>query len=291
VINSVEAYLARLKEEMQGCDTATIRDALSDAEEHLRSAMETQEDGQESQTLQQIMAEYGSPEETAEAYRSLEKRFSPTLQPSNGRYRRPFLARFFGVFGEPRAWGALLYMLLALVTGTVYFSWGVTGLSVSIGMSILIFGLPLAALFMLSFRGIALLEGRIVEALLGVRMPRRPVFYRKDLTLWEKFKSLVSSKHTWLSLAYMILQLPLGVFYFCLFVTLISLSLALIAIPVLQYGFELPFTLASGRYFLMDWAMPLVVIGGILLLTLTMHLAKWIGFLHGRLAKSLLVSE
>jgi hypothetical protein len=159
-------------------------------------------------------------------------------------------------------------------------------------MSILIFGLPLAALFMLSFRGIALLEGRIVEALLGVRMPRRPVFYRKDLTLWEKFKSLASSKHTWLSLVYMILQLPLGVFYFTLSVTLIALSLALIAIPVVQYGFGLPVaTLASGRYFLMGWAMPLVVIGGILLLTVTMHLAKGIGFLHGRLAKSLLVSE
>lgn len=292
MISSVEDYLARLREEMQGCDAATIQDALADTEEHLRSAMAAHQGEEGEQALQEIIAEYGTPEETADSYRQLERRFSPSLQASRTHNGRSFFGRFFGVFAEPRAWGALLYMLFSLVTGVIYFSWGVTGLSVSLGMSILIFGLPLAALFMLSFRGIALLEGRIVEALLGMRMPRRPMFYRKDLSLWEKFKSLLFSRHTWLSLVYMILQLPLGVLYFSLTVTLLTLGLALIAVPVVQYGFGFPIAmLGSQRFFLADWAMPLVVAGGVLVITLTMHLAKGIGFLHGKLAKVLLVSE
>jgi hypothetical protein len=36
--------------------------------------------------------------------------------------------------------------------------------------------------------------------------------------------------------------------------------------------------------------LPLVSLAGILLLTLTMHLARGIGYLHGQLAKTLLVA-
>ena len=56
-------------------------------------------------------------------------------------------------------------------------------------MIIMIFGIPLAALIFLSFRGLAWLEGRIVEALLGVRMPRRPVFAPQRCDLDGKTES------------------------------------------------------------------------------------------------------
>jgi hypothetical protein len=39
------------------------------------------------------------------------------------------------------------------------------------------------------------------------------------------------------------------------------------------------------------WAIPLFVLGGIVLLTLTMHLAKLVGRFHGRWAKTMLVSN
>jgi hypothetical protein len=54
------------------------------------------------------------------------------------------------------------------------------GIAISISFSLFIFGLPIAIFFLYSVRGFALLEGRIVEALLGVRMPRRPLFYPKE---------------------------------------------------------------------------------------------------------------
>jgi uncharacterized membrane protein len=69
---SVEEYLDALKKEMQGFDSATMQDALTDAEEHLRTALETARESQPemdaADTLPAIIEQYGSPEETAAAY-------------------------------------------------------------------------------------------------------------------------------------------------------------------------------------------------------------------------------
>ena len=184
-----------------------------------------------------VVEEYGQPEEVAAAYKEIENRIRPALSPSLSQPKRNIVSAFFGVITEPRAWGALLYMLLSLVTGIVYFTWVVTGLSLSAGLLVLIIGLPFIGLFLLSVRGIALVEGRIVEALLGEPMPRRPLFIDKDLNLWKRFKVLVADGRTWLAMVYMALQLPLGIIYFTLFVTLLSVSLSFIATPVLRLIF------------------------------------------------------
>jgi hypothetical protein len=202
--------------------------------------------------------------------------------------RSPAL-KFFGVVAEPGAWGALIYLLFSMFTGIIYFTWVVTGLSLSMGLLVLIIGLPILALFLLSVWGISLVEGRIVEALLGVRMPRRPLYYRKKLGFWPRIKTMLTDKHTWLSMIYMILQLPLGVFYFSLMVTLISISIFAIASPILQLGFDIPIFWLGVPYFFAGWFLPVVVIGGILLLVITIHLAKMLGQLHGWLAKAMLV--
>ena len=70
----------------------------------------------------------------------------------------------------------MFYMLLSLATGIFYFTWTVTGVSLSAGLSVLIIGLPFIVLFIGSVRALALVEGRIVEAMLGARMPRRPPY-------------------------------------------------------------------------------------------------------------------
>ena len=88
--------------------------------------------------------------------------------------RKSLLGRFFGVAADPRTYGALLYMLLALPIGILYFTWAVTGVSLSAGLAILIIGVPFFVLFMGSVYALSLMEGRLVEVLLGQRMPRRP---------------------------------------------------------------------------------------------------------------------
>lgn len=293
---NIEAYLENLRKVLNGADPATVQDALSDAEEHLstalESALEEQPDVKEANALEAIIEAYGSPEETAAAYQDIEVRVQPALASSEKRTNGSIFTRFFGIFGDPKAWGALLYLVSAMGTGIIYFTWAVTGLSLSISFAIFIFGLPFAAFFMVSTRLIGLVEGRLVEALLGVRMPRRPAFFPKELAWQEKLKMAFTSKFTWLVMLYMVLQMPLGIIYFTAFVVLISVSLSFIAAPVIQLIFQQSvISLNSGVYFLPIEYLVLMVILGVLIITSTMHLAKFLGGLHGAYAKKVLVSD
>ena len=296
MFNSVDEYLSKLKTALQGCDQATVQDALADAEDHLRTALAKAKDSQpgspDAESLSTIIEEYGSPEEVASAYREIERRLPPALAPAAQSSSRSFWGSFFGVVADPRAWGALLYMIISLLTGTLYFTWAVTGLSLSLGLIILIIGLPFILLFLLSVRGISLVEGRIVEALLGVRMPRRSMFVDKNKGFWARLKELVASWLVWKTLIYMLLMLPLGVIYFSLFVTLISLGLSMIALPIVQMVIHYPLiTFNSVSHYVPYWQFPLWVVGGVLILLISMHFAKLLGRLQGGFAKLMLMGD
>ncbi|TFG49064.1 MAG: hypothetical protein E4H33_03035 [Anaerolineales bacterium] len=297
-------YLNDLKASLKGSDKATIQDALADAEEHLRTALETeraeQEGLEESEAITKIIAEYGEPDEIAQAYQSWETSLpavlaeTPAARRSTANTDQKNYPGFFGVCADPRAWGGLVYMLISLVTGTLYFSWAVTGLSTSLGVMILIIGIPITILFLLSFRGIAFLEGRLVEALLGERMPRRASFTDSSLPWKERLKILLTGKATWLSWIYMVLMLPIGIIYFTVMVTLISLAAALVISPIAAYVFHLPIgSFSNGEIIwqLPEYLTPLFSALGVGLATATMHIARWVGQIQGKFAKALLVSD
>jgi len=302
----IQSYLSDLKAALKGADRATVQDALADAEEHLRTALETElaegEGQAENEAVQAIIRKYGEPEEIAGAYRAWETSL-PAVLAETPAARRAAVSNnsapnaypgFFGVYADPHAWGGLVYMLISIVTGTIYFSWAVTGLSTSLGVMILIIGIPVTILFLLSFRGIAFLEGRLVEALLGERMPRRASFTDSSLPWKERLKILLTGKATWLSWIYLILMLPIGIIYFTVMVTLISLALACIASPVAAYVFHLPFgSFSNGQviWALPEYLTPLLAAAGVALASATMHLARWVGRIHGKFAKALLVSD
>lgn len=294
MFNTIEEYLEALKIEMQGSDSALFQDALADAREHLSTALavarEKNSGLNKADALKIIIDEYGTPEETASAYKEVEKRTSPSLK-QTAKQQSAFV-RFFGVYADVRAWGALLYMLISFITGVFYFTWAVTGVSVSISFLIFIFGFPFALLFLLSVRGLALLEGRLVEALLGVRMPRRPLFSHQGMKWLDRLKALLTDKATWLMLVYMLIQFVLGVAYFVSIVTVLSVSLSFIALPFIQEFFDQGAIYNNGiRYSFPTWSYPLFVLGGFLLWTIFMNIARGIGQLHGKMAKWMLVSE
>jgi hypothetical protein len=296
MVESIQDYLRELKQALSGADPAVVQDAMADAEEHLTMALDHARKGApglaEPDALPRIIEEYGTPAEVAAAYKDNEARFVPPLSPPAHSHPRSAAARFFGVVVDPRAYACLFYMFFSLITGIIYFTVATTGLSLSAGLIILIIGLPFFALFLLSVQGIALVEGRIVEALLGIRMPRRPLFAKKQQGMWERFKTLFKDKLSWTTILYMLLQLPFGILYFTVFVSLICLGLALIAQPILQALFGFPVADVHGiAYYLPNWLAPLPLIVGVLWLLLTMHLAKLVGRLHGVYAKSLLVRE
>ncbi len=298
MIKSISEYLSSLKTELTGQDPATIQDAQSDATEYLSIALETANKLKpglsESEAFIEIIKNYGTPVEVAAAYR-VTPAIPETKIPTGVQKQKNPLSSFFGILGQGRAWTSLLYMFLSLGTGIAYFTWVVTGLSLSAGLAVLIIGVPFFALFVLSVRGLAWLEGRIVEGLLGERMPRRARFSDNPKGLWPRFKAMFTDRYTWFSMIYMILMLPLGITYFTVTITLLSISAALIAQPVAQaFGWSLiniSYTSLSGwnHYMLNDWLLPIMFVVGITLFFGTFHLAKQAGKWQAALAKSILV--
>ncbi len=292
MIKLIEDYLNAFREELKGSDKATIQDALSDAEDHLSTALDTElsenPEETEEEAVISIISRYGDPEEVADHYRNVEKYTDPAL--SSNKRTRSGLSAFCGIIADPSAWAALLYMILSLATGIVYFTWAVTGFSVSASLIVLIIGVPLAWLFFLSFRALAFVEGRIVEALLGARMPRRAIFISKGEGWWGSIKGIFSTGSTWSSFIYLILMLPLGVLYFTVFITLTAISLSMTADPILELIFKVPVFDIPEPWFTPIWLMPFVVIAGVILFLSTLHLAKVTGKLHGKLARAMLVS-
>ena len=191
---------------------------------------------------------------------------------------------------DPRTWTSLVYMLLALVTGIVYFTVVVTGVSLSAGLFVLIIGVPFALLFLALVRAVSLAEGRIVEVLLGVRMPRRPRLGPSEGGLWQRVRYWLKDRRTWTAMLYMLLQLPLGIAYFTVSVTGLATGLGMIGLPFVQLVTGRSFVDINGSEYLLSWwQMPLLVIGGALLVLLTLNLVRLAGSAHGAYAKAMLV--
>ena len=295
MIKDVPDYLEKLKKELEGCDPALIQDAFSDAEGHLRSALDEaiskNPDLSENEALEPIIEKYGAPFEIASAYRSSESHITPAFAVSPQLDGRSFLGKFFGVLAESRAWGAFFYMLLAFIPGIIFGGWALFAGLISAFSLLLIIGVPIFGLFLLSLRGIALLEGRIVEALLGVRMPRRPMFLKKGLSWSDRYIALIKDKYSWRALLYAVLLLPLGLIYSGLFSLLFVFSLGFITSPVFELVFRIPLDLFGDNVFTPVWFLPIVCVAGFILLPLTFHLAKFAGKIHGRFAKVMLVKK
>jgi uncharacterized membrane protein len=291
---TVAAYLAQLRRALKGAPAGLIADALADCEDHLNSEIAQNPDLQETQILAAVVETYGTPEEIAEEYRDMEHTIStPFPQPETSGETRRF--GFFNVVSDPRTYGALLYMLLSLATGIFYFTWAVTGIALSLGLAILIIGVPFALLFIASVRVLAHVEGRIVEALLGVRMPRRlPAGPSADEGVWTKVKEALSDVRTWSSLFYMLLMLPLGICYFVIGVVGLSVSLGVTAGAMYSLITGESHVQISDAPYLQHFlhtapGLAVMALLGILLFFVVLHMARAIGWVHGKIAEGLLV--
>lgn len=290
---TVAAYLTALRRALKGSSAGLISDALADCEEHLQNELAGNPESTEADVLAAVIETYGTPEEIAEEYRDMEAALQgPFPRPQETPSRN---YGFFSVIGDPKAYGALVYMLLSLATGTFYFTWTVTGLSLTVGLFILIIGIPFALLFVGSVRVLGHVEGRIIEALLGVRMPRRlPAETTADESLFVRIKEALIDVRTWSTMFYLLLMLPLGTCYFAAAVVGIVLSLGTTGGALWSLATDrsmLTFTDVPWIDHLLHTAPGLIVAAlvGILLFFVVLHIARGVGWLHGRIAELLLV--
>lgn len=297
---SIDQYLRQLREEFAGADSALIQDALYDAEEYLRAEVAAHPDKSESDVLELIASTYGAPDEVAAAYRDTEVKVKAAMATPR-QEATSALGRFFGVFLDPRTYTSLFLMLLGLPRGIIYFMLAAAGLSLSAGMSVLIIGVPFFLMFMAVSRVVALSEGRLIEAMTGVRMPRRPVYQGKALGFWARIGEMLKDPRTWTTIAYFILMLPMGILYFVIAVAGLSVSLSLIALPIIGvlaqsgwFGLSAMDALSDAQpWWAFHTAFGIPVLGGagVLLLTALMHAARATGKLQAMFAKSMLVAH
>lgn len=297
---SIDEYLKQLRQALQGADPALVQDALYDAEEYLRAEVAAHPGKSEADVLELIASTYGAPEEVATAYRDTEVKVKAALRSPAARPRTDasLPARFFGVYLDPRTYTSLFYMLLTLATGIVYFTFVVTGLSLSLGFAVLIIGIPFFLAFIGIARVIALGEGRLLEAVTGERMPRRPVHPGPAAHWWDRIIGMLKDLRTWTTLAYLTLMLPLGILYFTVAILGICIVVAFIGAPAfwaaehlgwvnetynLSVGPDVAFWRAH-----QGLAAVLLFFIGIFLGTLLMHVVRATVRAHARMAKFLL---
>jgi hypothetical protein len=288
---TIDQYLGQLRAALRGADPALVQDAAYDAEEYLRGELAEHPGDAEAEVIARVAGSYGAPAEVADIYRDTEVRVTRALRAPPAAPRRSLAGRFFGVAAEPRTWGAVFYLLLSLATGIVYFTIVATGLTLSAGLMLLIIGLPFLLLFLGLTRVLSLVEGRLVEVMLGERMPRRPLYADRARPWRERIADLVRDPRTWSTMLYQVLMLPLGIVYFTLAVTGLSLSLGLVAGGIGYLLWLLGAIDVSGVVYWpgRPWTIPFVIAAGVLLLFAFLHLARGIGHVHAGLAKSLLV--
>lgn len=211
---TIPDYLLQLRQALSGADPAMIQDALYDAEDYLRAERAEQKGRREAEGIAGVASRYGALEEMAELYRETEVTVTRALRPPVPPKRASWIGAFFGAAADPRTYDALFYMLLSLLTGVFYFTWVVSGASLSIGLMILIIGVPLLGLFLGSVRVLSLVEGRLVETLLGVRMPRRPPHPGLQGGWLQRIGAMFTEVRTGSTMLNLLLMLPLGVIYF-----------------------------------------------------------------------------
>ena len=292
--DAIRDYLETLRRALAGSDPATVQDALADAEDHLRSAVAQLREAEglgEGAAMTRALAEYGDAAEVAGAYRAYERLSAPRF-PSAASEGAGMAARFFSSLWDGRAWSSLLFLVISLVTAIVFFYWAVLSLSLSLVFLLFIFGTPLAVLMLWSSRGLLVVEGRLVEGMVGIRMPRRsPVRKRKGIWFGELW-ALLKDGYTWRALSYLMIKLPLSILWFTIAVVLLVYSLELLAAPILLTIFDLPIV-TTGRHvwYAPEWLLPLLFIAGFLELVITLHICKGLGRLQGRMARWFLLAR
>lgn len=132
---------------------------------------------------------------------------------------------------RPPVGGSLVYLVLNLPVGIVGFVVLLTLTITGISTAIIWVGVPIAALAILLARGAAQVERARIYALLGTYIPEPD---RRLLTGSQKDRwiSRLKDPSTWRDYTYFFLLFPLGIIQFVLTVTLWSVSLGLIGLPI-----------------------------------------------------------
>lgn len=171
---------------------------------------------------------------------------------------------FFGVIVRPRSYLNILYLLLGLPLGTLYFTVLVTGLSLGIGLMVLaLIGIPILIGLWYVVHAFLQLERALAVGLVGVDVPPIDPLPTWPGGLWRHFKHFMGHAPTWKGIVYLLLWFPVGIATFTVAVTLVSTSLAMTFAPVYMWAGD-DVTWGSWTFDPFWWSFLLVPVGIVL---------------------------
>jgi signal transduction histidine kinase len=184
----------------------------------------------------------------------------------------------------------ILYLLLALPLGVAEFTFLVTAISFGFGTAVTLIGIPVLIGAVWAWRWLAQLERRLIARLVGVDIPSP---YRPDPVggrWWRRVAARLSDPATWKDLAFLLLQLPVGIVSFTVAVTVLGLGLGLLFAPAYYWALSDGDFIAALEVDTLLEALAVVPVGA-LILVLGIPGLNALGRLYGWLASQLLGSN
>lgn len=203
-----------------------------------------------------------------------------------------FLYRFTHVALEGRTYLNLIYLILMLPLGIIYFTIFVTAVSLSLSLLILIIGIFIAFVFVLFVRAISGIHLRFASAMLGFEQPDKKEILDNNKGFIDRLKFFFTDGKTYSSLIYMFIELPLGIIYFTLIITFLSISISFSLSPILWIIEEETGIFINSSHWV--WRLDfdetiLLMLVGIGLFLVTLHLGNLLAKVEEFLCKNLLL--
>lgn len=202
----------------------------------------------------------------------------------------PFYA-FISVAADKRTYLNLIYLLLMFPLGIIYFTIVVTGFSLALGLLFIIIGIFVGIIFLVFVRGISIVHISFASALLGFELPPKTEAQVGGNGLLDKLKRILTDGKTYTSMVYMFIELPLGIIYFTLIITFLSISISFTATPFLWFLFEEEgiFILDNDWFWDLDFGETLLLVFvGVFFFFITLHMANLFAKAEEFLCKNLL---
>jgi len=141
--------------------------------------------------------------------------------------------RFFGVLTRPQSYRNIVYLLLGLPLGTLWFSVLVTVASVSVSMLVVaLLGIPMLIGMWYAVRAFANVERAVAGGLLDTHVDQAPMAAGVSGNLWARFKGMSGDRARWREFGYLMLRFPAGIATFTLAVTALTVPVFVAYAPI-----------------------------------------------------------
>jgi hypothetical protein len=204
--------------------------------------------------------------------------------------------KFFEVLWSRQAYLNLVYLLAAFPLGVLYFIFLVTGLATGLSLTIVWVGIPLLLMVGVGWWALASFERLLAILCLKEELPPMRKAAPAGQGLWAFLKGYLTDPVTWKSPIFLLLKFPLSTATFSILVTLVTLTLGLLTLPLTYQQVDVQFE----GFFAPDravwqvdgmWEALLGTALGLVLWPATLWIVSGLAWLHGKFARIMLSAE